>query len=64
MPPKTSIVWKHFLCDDGDSKSARCRHCNAKIKYLGNTTNLMNHLKRKHDTKIKVSSESERRISL
>ena len=47
-----SSVWKHFgFCKDGDvlNKSlAVCRICKGQVKYNGNTTNLSNHLLRRH----------------
>ncbi|XP_041706895.2 E3 SUMO-protein ligase ZBED1-like isoform X1 [Coregonus clupeaformis] len=51
-PPLRSSVWKHFgFCKDGDvlNKSlAVCRICKGQVKYNGNTTNLSNHLLRRH----------------
>lgn len=51
-PPLRSNVWKHFgFCKDRDflNKSlAVCRICKGQVKYNGNTTNLSNHLLRRH----------------
>ncbi|CAK6981836.1 E3 SUMO-protein ligase ZBED1-like isoform X2 [Scomber scombrus] len=51
-PPLRSSVWKHFgFCKDGDvpNKSlAVCRICKGQVKYNSNTTNLSNHLLRRH----------------
>lgn len=51
-----SIVWKYFK-KHKDSPHPECRLCLQKVKCSGNTTNLKNHLKRKHD---KVSLPSSR----
>ncbi|XP_062542060.1 E3 SUMO-protein ligase ZBED1-like [Armigeres subalbatus] len=43
---KISAVWMHFT---KESKSrARCKLCHQMLKFCGNTTNLQNHLARKH----------------
>lgn len=51
-PSLRSSVWKHFgFCKKGDilNKSlAVCSLCKGQIKYNGNTTNLSNHLLRRH----------------
>lgn len=41
-----SIVWCHFKKED--DVSARWKHCTKILKHGGNTTNLLQHLKRKH----------------
>lgn len=41
-----SIVWDYFK--KVDNISARCKLCTKMLKHGGNTTNLMQHLKRKH----------------
>lgn len=41
-----SIVWKYFIRTDTGGK---CKLCQMIVKTGGNTTNLKNHLKRKHE---------------
>lgn len=41
-----SIVWNYFKKED--NVSARCKLCTKILKHSGNTTNLMQHLKRMH----------------
>ena len=48
-----SFIWKHFGFvkehDSGvDNKRVACRLCHSILKYSGNTTNLMDHIRRKH----------------
>ncbi|KAL7382705.1 hypothetical protein ABVT39_026808 [Epinephelus coioides] len=51
-PNLKSSGWKHFgFCKKGgvlDKSVAVCRMCKGQIKYSGNTTNLSNHLVRRH----------------
>jgi hypothetical protein len=42
---KKSSTWKFFISGEG---SATCKICHVNVKTGGNTTNLMNHLKRNH----------------
>jgi len=52
-----SIVWKYYVKKD---IFATCNMCTKSIKHAGNTTNLMQHLQRKH--LIYLKSENERQI--
>jgi len=54
---RKSIVWKYYVKKD---IFATCNMCTKSIKYAGNTTNLMQHLQRKH--LIYLKSENERQI--
>lgn len=47
-----SSVWKFFKKVDNNSKYVKCEFCNQEYKHSGNTTNLRDHLKRKHNEKI------------
>lgn len=49
-PKKKSFAWKFFTDSNG---SAKCKICQINVKTSGNTTNLMNHLKRNHGEVIK-----------
>ena len=43
-----SDVWKHFVAQD--KTTTKCNICDTKIQYHGNTTNLREHLTRRHST--------------
>lgn len=45
MPPTKSPVWKYFLKIQTGGK---CKLCNLDVKSPGTTTNLLQHLKRRH----------------
>lgn len=51
MDRHKSIVWKLFSKVEapGDTKWVKCSVCKKEFKYSGNTTNLKDHLKRKHE---------------
>lgn len=51
-----SSVWEYFL--KIDSASARCKLCTQILKHGGNTTNLMQHYKRKHNELENLSQEA------
>lgn len=53
-----SIVWKYFKKED--AVSSRCILCTKVLKNAGNTTNLMQHLKRKHLCHLESNSISKR----
>jgi hypothetical protein len=55
---RRSAVWEHFLKSEGDQDQPVCLLCNATVKAPdGNTTNLKNHLKRKH-SKVVITPEN------
>ncbi|XP_011700368.1 PREDICTED: uncharacterized protein LOC105457415, partial [Wasmannia auropunctata] len=54
---KKSIVWKYYT--KKDYVFATCNVCTKAIKHAGNTTNLMQHLQRKHLLHI---SENQRTV--
>lgn len=56
-PPKTSTVWKFFIKDE--AHTVRCKLCHIVLKFVGNTTNLSNHLKRKHHASFSIASTTE-----
>lgn len=45
---RKSIVWNYFEKDVGPKKMAKCRLCSTEYRTSGNTSNLKDHLKRKH----------------
>lgn len=49
LPAKqtASLAWKYYI--KFNDTSAKCSFCNKIIKHSGNTTNLMQHLSRKHE---------------
>ncbi|VEN52293.1 unnamed protein product [Callosobruchus maculatus] len=57
-----SEVWKYFIKDKISKNSSKCRLCLGIVKTSGNTTNLKNHLKRKH-TKVYQSLSLEKSVS-
>ena len=54
-----SSVWTYYgfvkMNDDIYKRIVACRQCNCVLKYSGNTTNLTDHLRRKHPTVYKTS---------
>lgn len=58
MPPPQSKVWLSF--QKKDNKVATCKLCFKEVKFSGNTSNLMKHLKTHHKN---VSTESSESIS-
>lgn len=54
-----SDIWNHFIKKDSGGK---CKYCHQEVKTKGNTTNLRNHLLRRHPTiktvSLKKKSES------
>lgn len=58
---KKSIVWEFFdkISDGGKITSAKCKLCNTSYKYFGNTTNLHDHLKRKHPIQLTEFQEQQ-----
>ena len=63
-----SSVWTHYgfvkINDDVDKRKVACRQCNFVLKYSGNTTNLTDHLRRKHPTVYKTSQVKSKLPSL
>jgi hypothetical protein len=56
---RRSAVWEHFLNNEGDQDQPVCSLCNTAVKAPdGNTTNLKNHLKRKHP-KVVITPEND-----
>lgn len=56
---KSSSVWNYFKRSD-DKKIAKCHTCKREYKTSGNTTNLLDHLKRFHPSISSINtSESE-----
>lgn len=50
-------IWLHFIKNDSGGK---CKYCLVNVKTLGNTTNLRNHLIRKHKNLYDVSTVPKR----
>jgi len=51
-----SIVWKYFVRTE---IGGTCKMCQTEIKTGGNTTNLRNHLKRKHEKTLRIEEIKE-----
>jgi len=45
-----SNVWEYYLKDPNSPGQSKCRICQSFFKYSGNTSNLWDHVKRKHST--------------
>lgn len=58
---KKSIVWDFFNKNYENDKviSVQCIKCNANFKFYGNTTNLKDHLKRKHPIQLSEAEEQQ-----
>lgn len=54
---RKSAVWKYFT--KHDNISARCKLCTKILKHGGNTTNLMQHLHRKHTLHLHCNNSSQ-----
>lgn len=50
-PKRRSVVWEVF---DSSSGRVTCKMCSDTFKYSGNTTTLLNHIKKKHPTIVAV----------
>ena len=48
MPPPTSKAWNYFK-RTADSKTVKCKLCETELKHTGGTTNMLNHLRLKHN---------------
>ncbi|XP_072394799.1 E3 SUMO-protein ligase ZBED1-like [Diabrotica undecimpunctata] len=44
---RTSVAWDFFVKND-DKTKAVCKLCSCEYKYIGNTTSLIDHIKKKH----------------
>lgn len=55
---RKSSVWLFFDPVGGDTKFVKCSLCKQEYKHSGNTSNLSDHLKRKHPGKLIESSSS------
>lgn len=52
-PKRKSIVWDVFE-SSSVSERVRCKQCSDTFKYSGNTTTLLNHIKKKHPTTVAI----------
>lgn len=57
MPPKKkhSDAWKYFELVENNDKVARCKVCDRTYAKGGETSNLLDHLKRNHPRDLKCS---------
>lgn len=53
----TSTVWNYIVKENNDS--GRCRLCNKTLQTKGNTTNLRQHIMRKHKIDLDVQMDEE-----
>lgn len=54
---KRATIWNYFI--KKDNSTSTCRLCLSQVKTCGNTTNLRNHLKRKHSECYKTNILSD-----
>ncbi|CAH2088333.1 unnamed protein product [Euphydryas editha] len=46
MAPNKSVAWEFFV--KNNENKVKCKFCSSEYKYTGNTTTLINHVKKKH----------------
>ena len=62
MPPPTSKAWNYFK-STADSKTEKCKLCETELTYTGGTTNMLNHLRLKHNTGIEHENTPQKQPS-
>lgn len=55
---ETSSMWNYFTVVDANLKNAKCDLCSQKMSYRSTTSNLKNHMTRRHPT-VNISSDSQ-----
>ena len=63
MPPPTSKAWTYFK-RTADSKSVKRKLCETELTYTGGTTNMLNHLRLKHNTGIEHENTPQKQPSM
>ena len=63
MPPPTSKAWNYFK-RTADSKIVKCKFCETEMIYTGGTTNILNHLRLKHNTGIDHENTPQKQPSM
>lgn len=63
MPPQTSKAWK-YLKKDPDSKCVKCNLCHMELVYTGGTSNMLNHLRFKHESEMCLTLEKSKQTSM
>ncbi|XP_015121852.1 uncharacterized protein LOC107044474 [Diachasma alloeum] len=59
---QSSLVWKHFK--NVDKLTAKCQHCGRIYKHDKNTSNMLQHLERKHSDFVILPKSKKRKIHL
>ena len=63
MPPPTSKAWNYFK-RTADSNTVKCKLCETELTYTGGTTNMLNHLRLKHNTGIEHENTPQKQPSM
>ena len=63
MPPPTSKAWNYFKRTT-DSITVKCKLCETELTYTGGTTNMLNHLRLKHNTGIEHENTPQKQPSM
>ena len=63
MPPPTSKAW-NFFKRTANSKTVKCKLCETELTYTGGTTNMLNHLRLKHNTGIEHENTPQKQPSM
>ena len=63
MPPPTSKAWNYFKRTT-DSKTVKCKLCETELTYAGGTTNMLNHLRLKHNTEFEHENTPQKQPSI
>uniref|UniRef100_A0A1X7UJA9 BED-type domain-containing protein n=1 Tax=Amphimedon queenslandica TaxID=400682 RepID=A0A1X7UJA9_AMPQE len=60
---KRSLAWVHYTTTTSDDKTAQCNLCGEKVKTSGNTTNLMIHLKKYHESEHAAIMQQQEKVT-
>ena len=63
MPPPTSKAWNYFKRTT-DSKTVKYKLCETELTYTEGTTNMLNHLRLKHNTGIEHENSPQKQPSM
>ena len=58
MPPAKSSAWKYFK-RSSDDKTVKCTLCSTELTYTGGTSNMLNHMRIKHQSENKTTIDNQ-----
>ena len=58
MPPAKSSAWKYFK-RSSDDKTVKCMLCSTELTYTGRTSNMLNHMRIKHQSENKTTIDNQ-----